>query len=84
MLGVSNYAPDDVDVLVVLGVLYNVTQDLNSAIDCFRRAIEFRSEDYSLHNKLGATLANSNQSETAISSYTTGLITKSYSHLTSH
>jgi peroxin-5 len=52
MLAVADFAPRDADVQIVLGVLYNVSLDYESAEECFRRAIEIKSEDYTLYNKV--------------------------------
>ena len=38
-VGVSSQAPDNTDVHVVLGVLYNVSQDYDGAVECFRKVI---------------------------------------------
>jgi len=69
ILAVHEYAPHDVDVKVLLGVLYNVSQNFGEAAQLFRQALEARPEDYTLYNKLGATLANSNGSSDAIPVY---------------
>ena len=45
-------APDDADVLEVLGVLYNVTQDYDAAVECFRKVLQKRAGDYTLWNKV--------------------------------
>jgi peroxin-5 len=95
-VGVSSQAPDNTDVHVVLGVLYNVSQDYDGAVECFRKVIRMplvepsvfsvevfthvlrvsplqaaalRPDDYSILNKLGATLANSNKSGEALALY---------------
>eukprot|EP00595_Chromulina_sp_UTEXLB2642_P003645 CAMPEP_0196768492 /NCGR_PEP_ID=MMETSP1095-20130614/42839_1 /TAXON_ID=96789 ORGANISM="Chromulina nebulosa, Strain UTEXLB2642" /NCGR_SAMPLE_ID=MMETSP1095 /ASSEMBLY_ACC=CAM_ASM_000446 /LENGTH=341 /DNA_ID=CAMNT_0042138197 /DNA_START=199 /DNA_END=1221 /DNA_ORIENTATION=- len=73
MLEVSQLSPNDVDVKIVLGVLYNVTGDYPNAVECFEFALKERPSDYSLSNKLGATLANSNRSTEAISHYVKAL-----------
>lgn len=57
------------DVLEALGVVYNVSRDYEAAIDSFRQAVALRPLDYQLWNKLGATLANSNQSHMALPAY---------------
>ncbi|XP_028794410.1 peroxisome biogenesis protein 5-like isoform X1 [Neltuma alba] len=62
-------APDDADIHIVLGVLYNLTRDYDKAIQSFQRALKLKPQDYSLWNKLGATQANSVQSADAIMAY---------------
>jgi peroxin-5 len=76
MVAASNHLSnksDEGDVMTVLGVLYNVSQDFNSAIECFQRALSARPNDYSLLNKIGATLANSDRSQDAMNPYARAL-----------
>ena len=73
MLQAAAHDASDADVQVVLGVLYNVSEDYESAATALRNAIASRPEDYSLHNKLGATLANAQRSEEALPAYHTAI-----------
>ena len=52
MVTVAAYDPLDVDVQVLLGVLYNVSLDYDSAIACFSKACEMQPNDYALLNKV--------------------------------
>ncbi len=57
MLQAQRWDATDADAHVVLGVLYNVSRDYDSAAEAFRRAIEARPGDHSLWNKVGGMLA---------------------------
>jgi peroxin-5 len=65
----TNQRQDVADVLEALGVVYNVSRDYDAAINSLRKAVDIRPNDYQLWNKLGATLANSNQSSEALPAY---------------
>ncbi|XP_011628211.1 peroxisome biogenesis protein 5 isoform X2 [Amborella trichopoda] len=65
----ARMAPEDADVHIVLGVLYNLSREFDKAIASFQKALKLKPHDYSLWNKLGATQANSVQSADAIYAY---------------
>jgi len=63
----------DADIETVLGVLFNISNDYEKAIECFERATSMRTDDPTLWNKLGATQANSCRSQQAIEAYSRAL-----------
>lgn len=72
MIKAQEWDPTDAEVKVVLGVLYNVSRDYDSAIAAFSAALDNKPDDYSLWNKLGATRANSSRSKEALPAYRRG------------
>lgn len=71
VLAAHQHAPEDLDIKVLMGVLYNVSSDFESAGALLSEAVHSRGEqvDFNLLNKLGATLANSGKSEQALPIY---------------
>ncbi|EJU04384.1 TPR-like protein [Dacryopinax primogenitus] len=59
----------DADVQIALGVLFNINEDYEKAIDCFHAALGVRREDWQLYNRVGASYANSGNPEKALEYY---------------
>jgi len=74
LLSAMEHDPSDAHVHEALGVVYNVSRDYDAAISSFQKALDLSpDENYSLWNKLGATLANANRSDEALPHYHSAL-----------
>jgi len=65
----ADVAPGDAELQVAMGVLHHLARQYDAAIAAFEGALKLQPQDYSLWNKLGATLANNARSSEAIHAY---------------
>ncbi|KAJ3415636.1 hypothetical protein HDV05_004512 [Chytridiales sp. JEL 0842] len=63
----------DANVQIALGILLNISQDFDKAVDCFEAGLSKYPQDYMLWNKLGATLSNSMNPARALDAYRSAL-----------
>jgi len=59
----------DSDVQIALAVLLNSNEEYAKATDCFLAALAVRPHDWALYNRVGATLANSGNADSALEYY---------------
>jgi peroxin-5 len=61
--------PQDPELATSLAVLYFVARDYKASVSLFNEALKYDTNNYSLWNKLGATLAHLGRSDEAIEAY---------------
>lgn len=64
-----DHANMDPDVQMGLGVLFYANEDFDKTIDCFKAALSIKPNDAVVWNRLGASLANLNRPEEAVTAY---------------
>jgi len=61
--------PKDPDLLTSLAVLYFISRNYKASVELFNAALTYDPTNYSLWNKLGATLAHLGRTDEAMEAY---------------
>ncbi|XP_030381284.1 peroxisomal targeting signal 1 receptor [Scaptodrosophila lebanonensis] len=69
-----NPAQVDPDLQEALGVLYNLSNEYDKAVDCYRSALHVDPQNAKVWNRLGASLANGSRSVEAVEAYQQALL----------